>query len=437
MQVEQNICTSSIRSKRRPSYINLSNINNTLPSDILSPRTPRSIVKTRRSSIVADHVQDVIQSDSRPSSRRGSLSNYNNSFQFGPNLLSESTSSYFQELAALDENSDRLDTQYIKPTPSIEDIKNFHRQSKNSTLVGSGTRTPSIASIVGPGHTQNFDVHTLYKLKTTRSSKKLDHFFGEYAPHDICIQEIRKEGLKAILESKAPLSYFLYHLLEEYNSENLFFFIELEQYETFKYASVNQQLNTAQHIVNTYLTRNSYFEVNLDDKVRRAVMDALEKRSPQNCFSSAKRAVYALLESSYMRFVNTWDFQDMVDNCELTTHYNDEQRVGAVNKLLLHIEHQQSHMDSNLHTPLFSSLTHTTKRRHELIKSMVREFCVSFLGVEFSYCQQDNNDINQNIAPGTQRKDQSIPANKFRLGGFSSFSNHLHSGNSSSKKKAC
>jgi hypothetical protein len=61
----------------------------------------------------------------------------------------------------------------------------------------------------------------MYKIKTSKSSKKLDNFFGEQAPMDICIQEIRKEGLKAMLQSKVPLCFLLYHLLDEYSSENL------------------------------------------------------------------------------------------------------------------------------------------------------------------------------------------------------------------------
>lgn len=94
-----------------------------------------------------------------------------------------------------------------------------------------------------------------------------------------------------------------------------FFFIELEQYEAFSYTTLSQQLATAQHIYNTYLTRNSYFEVNLDDKVRKTVTEALEKKSALKCFDAAKRAVYTLLETSYMRFQSTTTFQAMVDEC--------------------------------------------------------------------------------------------------------------------------
>ncbi|ORZ10155.1 RGS domain-containing protein [Absidia repens] len=259
-------------------------------------------------------------------------------------------------------------------------------------------RSSSISSIMttnGANPNPNFDVHTLYRIKTSRSSKKLDHFFGEQIPHDICIKEIKKEGLKALLQSKVPLCYFLYHLLEEYSHENLFFFIELEQYETFQYVSRVQQLATAQHIFNTYLTRNSHFEVNLDDKVRRTVTDAIQRKDVETCFETAKRSVYSLLESSYMRFMMTDSYHQMVSTCgELTTHYPDETRFAAVNVLLGYIEREHAMIYTNPLTdaPVFMSVSQTTKRRHELIKSMLHEFCRTLVGVEFNYYRHDPND---------------------------------------------
>ena len=159
----------------------------------------------------------------------------------------------------------------------------------------------------------------------------------------------------------------------------------MEQYESFSYSSLSQQLATAQHIFNTYLTRNSYFEVNLDDKVRRTVTECLEKKSAKTCFDSAKRAVYALLETSYMRFQHTSTFESMVQECgELTTHYNDASRRAAVNRLLGYIEQQHNKIYNSNNTVL-QSVSHTAKRRHELIKSMIHEFCRTLVGVEFNY----------------------------------------------------
>ncbi|GAA5812039.1 hypothetical protein MFLAVUS_005488 [Mucor flavus] len=325
-----------------------------------------------RSSVVAEHISEAIVA---ASDSIASIS--------GPSLLSDSTNSFFQDMASQDDEAIRSKTPTLRARNSNEDLN----KRNSNTSSNRRTRSSSISSLFGPTHVlPSFDVHALYKIKTTRSSKKLDHFFGEFAPHDICVKEIRKEGLKAILESKAPLCYFLYHLLQEYSSENLFFFIELEQYESFTYASLGQQLATAQHIFNTYLTRNSYFEVNLDDKVRRTVTQSLEKKDAKNCFDSAKRAVYTLLESSYVRFQNTDTFEEMVVECgELTAHYNDKSRRAAVNRLLSHIEQQQTKIyNTESNNTAFQSISQTTRRRHELIKSMIHEFCRTLVGVEFT-----------------------------------------------------
>lgn len=227
---------SATRSKRRPSYLNLSSSQqNDIVSDVLSPRTPRPISKSRRSSVVAEHVQEMIE-NSTSNSRRGSVASSNSIIAAvagagGPPLLSDSTNSYFQDLSSQDDEAIRSETPTLKArTASSDDLRSrFSSAAASATASGDNsstsnrrTRSSSISSLLGSTHVlPSFDVHTLYKIKTTRSSRKLDRFFGEYAPHDICIKEIRKEGLKAILESKAPLCYFLYHLLEEYSSENL------------------------------------------------------------------------------------------------------------------------------------------------------------------------------------------------------------------------
>lgn len=60
-----------------------------------------------------------------------------------------------------------------------------------------------------------------YKKHSDKSSKKAYQFFGEQVKLDIPIKEIKREGLKTLLHSNVPLGYFLYHLLDEYSSENL------------------------------------------------------------------------------------------------------------------------------------------------------------------------------------------------------------------------
>ncbi|KAI7853124.1 hypothetical protein BDC45DRAFT_606705 [Circinella umbellata] len=398
--------------KRRPSYINLSAANsaaNIDSSSLLAPRTPKSISKSRRSSIAQEsgilfnNNSNSNSSNSRPSSRRSSLANiystasntsntnnlpqqHNNESdtsisstttgQLTPSLLSESTTAgYFSQ--DLRHSSDSMEMEH-------------HPHSNESAAIAAAAvaAAADAAAEAMAALPPNFDVHMSYKIKTTKSSRKLDYFFGEQAPHDICIQEIRKEGLKALLQSKIPLCYFLYHLLEEFSCENLFFFIELEQYESFSYTSEAQQLATAQHIHNTYLTHNSHFEVNLDDKVRRQVTSTLQEKKVKRLFDNAKRAVYSLLESSFMRFCQTETFTQMVMDCgELTTHYDASTRHDAVRQLLSYIERQHKLIYGSIRgegagTTNFASTSQTSRRRHELVKSMIHEFCRSMLGVE-------------------------------------------------------
>lgn len=169
--------------RHHPSHLSLESRTTPVDDCILSPRTPKSIQKptlSRRTSNVTDALTEMHLQ------RTPSTSN----------------------------------------TPTTEQAQYFPEQQQQAPAVG-GTkyRTTSIGSAASfssrAALNANFDVHTMYKIKTSKSNKKLDNFFGEAAPMDICIQEIRKEGLKAMLQSKVPLCFLLYHLLDEYSSENL------------------------------------------------------------------------------------------------------------------------------------------------------------------------------------------------------------------------
>lgn len=188
MEVEQPHRPKSI--KRRPSRLSLSSVN--MPdSAILSPRTPKSINKTpsRRQSIVEQLTMTSRRSSTTSNNTIPEYANNATAPPFTPNLLSESIS-YFPEEPSAATSSGR-------------------------------SRSCSLSSLANITTLSNSDGHTLYKVKTTKTNRKLNNFFGEQPPLDICVREIRKEGLKALLQSKVPLCYFLYHLLEEFSSENL------------------------------------------------------------------------------------------------------------------------------------------------------------------------------------------------------------------------
>lgn len=72
---------------------------------------------------------------------------------------------------------------------------------------------------------------------------------------------------------------------------------------------------TAHHIYETYLSRNSHFEVNLEDKVIRSVTTAIQEEQLNTCFQNAKRSVFTLLDGSFHRFINGPIWDAMVATC--------------------------------------------------------------------------------------------------------------------------
>ncbi|KAL7331108.1 hypothetical protein PS15p_203347 [Mucor circinelloides] len=154
----------------------------------------------------------------------------------------------------------------------------------------------------------------IYKKRNDKSNKKAFQFFGEQVKLEISAKEIKREGLRALLHSTVPLAYFLYHLLSEYSSENLFFYLAVDNYEHFNFSSYAERYQVANKIYNTYLTRNSDVEVNLEDRIYRQVTNALSSQytTTGKEFEAAKRHVFSLLNVSYHQFRTSqvWDIME-------------------------------------------------------------------------------------------------------------------------------
>ncbi|KAJ3289633.1 hypothetical protein HK104_007327 [Borealophlyctis nickersoniae] len=159
-------------------------------------------------------------------------------------------------------------------------------------------------SAPGGGNPDN-NVHQLYKERTSARLQKLWRFFGDDPPLDITVKEIETQGLKAILASKVPLAYFLYSLLEDYSCENLFFYLEVEHYNSVHFPTIQHNEVAAQHIFETYLSRNSQFEVNVDERIRRDIILKMKTHNLEDLdglFDAAKSAILVLMEGSYSKF---------------------------------------------------------------------------------------------------------------------------------------
>lgn len=92
----------------------------------------------------------------------------------------------------------------------------------------------------------------------------------------------------------------------------------VENYQNYKFSSDTERQQVANKIAKAYLTQNSELEVNLEDKISRAVKLALleqqkfPSRSTGKEFELAKRHVFSLLNVSYHRFRSSsiWDIME-------------------------------------------------------------------------------------------------------------------------------
>ncbi|KAI8071313.1 hypothetical protein BC940DRAFT_365395 [Gongronella butleri] len=402
--------------KRRPSsYINTSD-----PSTFetfLSMRTPRSINKSRRTSMVTDVLVDNVVSTQR---RRSSMMQL-----LAHGMLDDMIHPTAHAPMAMAMDIDQDDNDNDNHVPAYEQLQIPDLYTFNSTtasLSSSSTITTASSSLSTNSSMSSSNPQRLQRsnsissiITTTLATKfnpapplspsslssqapapanSLDpaqkvrrrHSSGDImdsphrlalAAHDMCLQDIQQHGLPCMLASKVPLCYFLLHLLQEYSCENLFFYMELEQLEA-ACVSEAQQWATAQHLYETYVSKSSFFEVNLDDTVRGEIIQALDAKLLSGCFDKAKRAVYLLLEYSFMQFMHTSTWQTMLTSCGLTTvRYDATAKQKAVDALVQHLDRAQAMIDAGAGAALNPSIKH----RHDLVKVMVHAFCHTRVGV--------------------------------------------------------
>lgn len=145
----------------------------------------------------------------------------------------------------------------------------------------------------------------------------------------------------------------------------------------------------AQRIFDRYITTNASLEINLDDHVKRNIIQyflSSSSTTPSYVFSEAKTSAYVLLETSFHRFLTSCVYDDMLTNCgELTIHYNERVRGVALNFLVEYLRTQQDLllMHSENHTALSDTLVRLNSKHYELIKSMIQGFIRNTFGVDY------------------------------------------------------
>eukprot|EP00924_Labyrinthula_sp_SR-Ha-C_P014596 snap_masked-scaffold_34-processed-gene-2.12-mRNA-1 protein AED:1.00 eAED:1.00 QI:0/-1/0/0/-1/1/1/0/397 len=143
-------------------------------------------------------------------------------------------------------------------------------------------------------------IHPIYVV--TRSKKRLNGV-----------------SLANLLKTKTGKTLFLNHLVNEFSSENLFFYLEAQKWIN-EVNILEQQMSSqalisrAETIFSTFVESGSQFEINISHASRSEVSLALRKMKAEaklnpEVFSSALEEVFTLMETdSYPRFSTTNEF---------------------------------------------------------------------------------------------------------------------------------
>ncbi|KAG1170924.1 hypothetical protein G6F70_007606 [Rhizopus microsporus] len=234
-------------------------------------------------------------------------------------------------------------------------------------------RSLSIGSTISASHDHSRKSSIAEKGEGTKDAIVTEEyeFFKRQGDVQISIKDIKQQGLKALLRSSVPLGYFLYYLMTEYCSENLFFYLAVDNYQRYEFSNQAERRRMASKIAKTYLESTSEVEANLEDRIHKTVKKALEQQqkvptaSSGNEFDAAKRHVFTLLNSSYHRFRISPIWSIMESKCsELDSYSVERSQTLVVSLLLSYIKRNQGGY-------------------YEAILKLVHSFCVVYLPIGY------------------------------------------------------
>ena len=223
---------------------------------------------------------------------------------------------------------------------------------------------------------QTSEVSLFQLSKGEFSRQKVRKILGKSVPLDVSVREIKECGLKSLLQSNVPLCYFLYTMLEDYSSENLFFYLDVEKFQTRHFENSEDMREKAQIIYDKFIAENSEFEVNIDHRVSAPIQGAID-HFDQDCFREAKDDLERLMEPVFLKFKTGPYFKRMEEELGLyNIVYTRKQRNMAV-KLLL------TNMDKTLPTGDNTPAGILKNQRNDEVRQMMHRFCKKKLRIDF------------------------------------------------------
>jgi hypothetical protein len=156
--------------------------------------------------------------------------------------------------------------------------------------------------------------------------------------------------------------------------------LEIDQFDHTEFDTIDQMKEVAFELYNVFIKDDSELEINIDEKARKPILDAIEA-GDRNCFAAAKTHIIKLMEPIYFKFKNSPTFErmkrDLSGSSQLvaTTHlYSRQYQFKAVTLLLEYLD---------LNFPKNQSISELAQFRHDVIRSLLHAFCITRLGIDF------------------------------------------------------
>lgn len=130
---------------------------------------------------------------------------------------------------------------------------------------------------------------------------------------------------------------------------------------------------TAQQIYDMFIADGSDLEINIDQKIRVPIQEAIS-RYDQQCFTEAKEDMFKLMEPIFLKFKTSDVFDQMKADLGLNCIvYSKSARNAAVKMLLKNLDKTLPQEGTN---PI-------VQQRHDLIRCIMHEFCRKRLKIDF------------------------------------------------------
>lgn len=129
----------------------------------------------------------------------------------------------------------------------------------------------------------------------------------------------------------------------------------------------------AQYIYDTYISKGSSLEINIDESVKKEISEAICSHQQQDIFNEAKSCTYILLESSYFNFLASPSYREMLDRCgEYTIHYSEHVKYTSIHQLFKYLSNSKNQQ------------RYTVKLKYDLmIEKVIRRFVKHSFGSNY------------------------------------------------------